>query len=212
MRTRTCLLVVAAIVAAISVRADVLFTFTTGVDGFVKGSWSSTGPAGWAGGAALQPTNTVGGWTMGDGGGPMKDLTSEPGALDLLASGTSRLSLDIIVDGTSFPPGTPGWYQVWLAGNSGGTAGWTQKMVVDSSHNAGDATMIPTHVNLAFTDVGWEPGDTWFQLFLGANSDAAVPVKFYVDNVQLAPVPEPSSALLLILGLGTLFIRNRSRR
>ena len=212
MRVRTCLIVAAALVAAFSGRgAELVYNFTTGVDGFVSGSWSSTGPAGWSGGAALQATNNAGGWTMGNGGGPMKDLTAEPGALDLIASGAARLSFDVIVDGSSFKPATPGWFQVWIAGNSGGTAGWTQKMVVDSYHNADDATMVSTHVDVPYADVGWQAGDTWYQLWLGANSDGAAPVNFYVDNVRLQ-VPEPSSAMLLILGVVGLFIRNRSGR
>lgn len=194
-------------------QAQILDNFDSGLGEWTRAAWSATGPDGWGGGASLQATNTAGGWTMGGGGGPMREYgsTEENATMRALAdSGAGRLSLDVILDGTSFPAGQQGWYQINMAGNSDGSAGWTQveKITGDGWHNADDATLFTWHVDVAFSDVGWEAGDTWFQLWLGANSAGDFPVQFYIDNVQ---VPEPTSFALTGLGAAALLLFRRRR-
>ncbi|HOW71548.1 MAG TPA: PEP-CTERM sorting domain-containing protein [Phycisphaerae bacterium] len=203
--------VVSLLATVVPTRADLAFTFDTGVDGFTNIAWSAGGPAGWPDAAAVKATSASGGWTMG-ATGPFKPFpwnTGEQLAMQALANvPTARLDFDVILDGTSFPAGAAGWYQVHMAGNSDGTSGWTQQKVVDGWHDADDATLLVTHVDLPIAKAGWEAGDTWFQLYFGTNSDAAFPVAFYLDNVTIT-VPEPASALLLLGGFGVVAFRRR---
>ena len=192
---RNALAAMGAVLVATCAQAQFTDTFDADLDGWQRAAWSSTGPDGWAGGASMQATNTAGGWTMGGGGGPTREYAGdEVATIQALAdAGAGRLSLDVMVDGSSFPEGQQGWYQVNMAGNSDGSANWTQvdKITGDGWHNADDATLFTWHVDVSFEDIGWEAGDTWFQLWLGANSAGDFPVQFYIDNVQ---VPEPTIA------------------
>ena len=135
----------------------------------------------------------------------MQALANDPNA---------RLKLDVMVDGTSFPAGEETWYQFILVGNSDGSAGWTQIQLLEGWQNADQADLRTWHFDMSFADLGWEPGDTWFQMYTGANSDSAVPVNFYMDNVvAYAPVPEPATLTLVALsaGVGMLLLRRRRR-
>jgi hypothetical protein len=129
----------------------------------------------------------------------------------MAASGNGRVSFDIYVDGTSFNPGVGVWYSLNMAGNSGGSTGWTQidKLSGDAWHNADDAVKYLTHVDKSFSDLGWASGDGWFQIQWGSNSDGAQRVNFYLDNVNVYLVPEPSTVALLGLGAVALLIRRR---
>lgn len=190
--------------------ASLLYTFNTDVEGFQSVSWQAAAPAGWPGLPAVQQTHTAGGWQMlmtkefswEAGGGAanqqlaMQALANDPGA---------RVVFDIMVDGSSFPAGAATWYQFYFVGNSDGAAGWTQTQVVDGWHNADDPTLLTWHVDKPFSALGWQPGDTWFQLWTGTNSDGAAPVNFYLDNVMLTPEP----ATLALLGFGALALQRR---
>ena len=193
--------------------ADSLFYgFDTGVSGFTKVEWSQTGPANSTSGAAIFVTNSVGGWRLGSSS--VKDFTFEAGEQQVMqalaAGGDGRLSFDILVDGTSFGTvGTANWYQTWIAGNSDGTTGWTQVNAADKWHNAGDTASYVYHVDLAFSQLGWQAGDSWYQIQFGANSEASFPYSYYIDNVTV--VPEPSTGLLVLGGLSLLALHMRRR-
>lgn len=191
-------------------RADLSYTFDSDFQGFKNTIWS-------AGHQAIQPTNALGGWTMGNGGGPNVDfgalgLTAEIDSM--AASGNGRVAFDIYVDGSSFNPGVGVWFSLNTAGNSGGSAGWTeiQKLSGDAWHNADDAAQYLTHVDKSFAELGWASGDGYYQLLWGSNSDGAQRVNFFVDNVAIYQVvPEPSTFVLAGLGAATLWLVRRRK-
>jgi hypothetical protein len=129
----------------------------------------------------------------------------------IAAAGNGMISFDIMVDGSSFPAGVANWYSLNMAGNSDGALGWTQtdRLSGDAWHNADDPALISTHVEKTFAEMGWEPGDSWFQIFLGANSADDFPVGFYIDNLTI--VPEPSVFALAGLGAVLLLLVRRHR-
>ena len=198
-----------------TVHAGLVYTFDTDVEGFQNVSWKATAPAGWSGIPTVQQTHTAGGWQMvntkefswGPGGGSanqqleMQALANSPAA---------RIAFDVMVNGNSFPPGVAAWFQFNVVGNSDGSAGWTQRenlFTISGWHNADDPALVTMHIDQPFSFFGWQPGDTWFQLWTGSNSDGAVPVNFYLDNVILTPEP----ASLALLGLSTLVLMRRRR-
>lgn len=216
MKSRTILITIAAALGlCASASADLKYTFNSDVEGFQNVSWQTTQPVGWAGlpGSIMQ-THTAGGWQMqltkefawGPGGGS----TNQQTAMQALANlgDNAHLSFDVMVNGTSFPAGVAGWFQFNIAGNSDGTVGWTQLaniFTISGWHNADDPAMVTMHFDYAFSQLGWQPGDSWFQLNTGANSDAAFPVNFYLDNLTAyAVVPEPS--IFAVAGLGATLL------
>lgn len=197
--------------AGLAHAADLTYDFPTDVQGFANVSWQATAPTGWAGlPGAVKTAHTVGGWQMQ----LMKEFNFEAGggapdqqvAMQQLAhlGPDARFKFDIMVDGGSFPAGAQTWYQLNVVGNSDGTVAWTQNGITFPAgwHNADDATLLSAHVDQPFSSFGWQPGDNWFQLHVGSNSEGAVPVNFYLDNVVAYAVPEPGT--LAIFGLGAL--------
>jgi hypothetical protein len=203
--------------ASFSFSADLLYTFDTDAQGFHNTGWSS-------GLQAIQATNGTGGWSMGSGGGPNVDFGSlalNSTIATMASTGNGHISFDMLVDGNSFQGGnwpSGGWYQLHFAGNSDGSTGWTQDPPpfgpnpVNANHAAGDTALYNYHFDMTFAQLGWQAGDSWFQLFWGGNSDAANPLRFYVDNVHIYTVPEPSLLSLAALSAGSVVVWLRRRR
>lgn len=220
MRTRiAALLGLLAAGVALQAQPQLLYTFDSGVEGFQNVVWRPDPPAGWAGGPTIQQNHTAGGWqnlltkefSWGPGGGSDNQQLAMQTIVNYGA--LARISMDVMVDGNSFPPDTSGWFQLTIVGNSDGSMGWTQRenqFTPSGWHNANDNTLYTLHIDQPLSWLGWEPGDTWFQLWTGANSDSAFPVNFYLDNVRIYVVPEPGVLALFGLGVGML-LRRRHR-
>lgn len=196
------------LIAATGARADLTYTFDSDAQGFTGGAWS-------AGRQAFQATPTAGGWTLG--AGPFHEF-AWPEQIDMQSlanSGTARISFTLSVDGGSWTPGVAQWFQFHYAANSDGSASWTQDASggdpVNDWHNADDTTLRSWTFDHSFGEMGWQPGDSWFQLYFGSNSDGSAPVKFYVDDVHVySAVPEPS--ILALVGLGGAALLSGRRR
>ena len=182
--------------------ATLEYTFDADVEGFTNVAWQS--------GGTVQMTHTAGGWQVpqikefawvAGGGAPVEQVAMQ----ELASDPAATISFDVSVDGGSFPAGAETWYQLIIVGNSDGATGWTQTQLTDSWHDVDDATLITQHFDMPFTDLGWDSASTWFQLYMGTNSDGAVPVNYYIDNVVL--IPEP--ATMVLLGLGALVLRRK---
>jgi hypothetical protein len=214
MKSRTILITIAAALGlCASASADLIYTFNTdiGSDFTQNAAWSAH-----LGGTA-QSTMTNGGWTLGSGlkkefssqagGGVANQQTTMQGYAN---AGNYRVAFDMMVDGTSFPVAGSDWYQFQVAGNSDGTAGWTQVNTVTGLwHNDGDQTLLSWHVDESFVDMGWQPGDSWFQIYFGVQS-GAIPVDYYIDNLTVyQAVPEPSMFAVAGLGAAVLLVFRR---
>ena len=212
------LTIAAAVGLCASASADLTYTFGTDVEGFQNVSWQATAPVGWSGIPTVKQTHTAGGWqnlltkefSWGPGGGNANQQLEMQALANL--GDNAHLSFDVMLDGTSFPAGVSTWYQFGVTGNSDGSVGWTQNgsiFTAGSWHNANDPTLVTQHFDLPFSALGWQPGDTWFQLWTDSNSDGAVPVNFFLDNVTVYAVPEPSLFALAGLGAAALLIFRR---
>lgn len=211
---------VAAVLAALAFSASaygaLVYTFDNDEEGFQNVAWAPSDPASWADAPTVVQTHQAGGWQMmmtkefawGPGGGSDNQQT----AMQALANlPSARISFDAMIDGSSFPAGAQTWFQLNIVGNSDGTKGWTQTdnlFTASGWHNADDPAMITMHFDFPFSQLGWEPGDQWFQFWTGTNSDNAVPVNFYLDNVMVTP--EPAAIALLAMGGLVLIHRRRS--
>jgi len=197
------------VISTTSARADLNFTFDTDAQGFSGGAWS-------AGRQAFQATPAAGGWNLG--GGPFHEF-AWPEQVDMQSlanSGTARISFTLSVDGGTWTPGVAQWFQFHYAGNSDGGASWTQDAgggdPVNDWHNADDNSLRSWTFDHSFAQMGWQPGDSWFQLYVGSNSDGSAPVKFYIDDVHVySAVPEPSLVALVGLGSSALLITCRRK-
>jgi hypothetical protein len=197
--------------------ADLVWTFDTALPS-ANGTFTG-GTVGWNSTyKAAQYTGTAGGWTLG-GDGPKFEFTgtAQTTMQQIANAGDGHISFDLTLSATmSYNSGgwTSGdWLQVHFAGNSDGAHGWTQDPApygpnpISGNYNpaASDTTL---HVDLPFSAVGWDPGDTWFQMFFGANS-ATKPVQFLIDNIHAYEVPEPGALALGGLAVTALLIFRR---
>jgi hypothetical protein len=217
-KTLLTIVTVAGLTAAAN--ADLSYTFNADAEGFQNVSWQAAAPVGGSGIPTVQQTHTAGGWQMlltkefswGPGGGNANQQLEMQALANQGAN--AHLSFDVMVDGTSFPAGAGVWYSFNVVGNSDGAAGWTQIEHLFTAggewHNPDDPTLFTQHIDLTFGQLGWQPGDTWFQFYTGANSDGAYPVNFFLDNLTAyAIIPEPTSFALAGLGAVALLIFRR---
>ncbi len=219
MKLAKTILTIAVVGFTAAANADLFYGFNTDVEGFQNVSWQATSPVGWPGIPTIKQTHAAGGWqsfltkefSWGPGGGSANQQLE----MQALANqgDNAHFAFDVMVDGTSFPAGVAGWYQFTAIGNSDGTAGWTQKedlfKGVATWHNADDPALLTLHIDQPFSFFGWQPGDTWFQFWTVANSDASMPVNFFLDNVHAYVVPEPTAFALAGLGAAVLMIFRR---
>jgi hypothetical protein len=204
----------------IGAQADLLYDFSSGLDGF-QNVTLEPGPAGWLGAPTAKMTHTAGGWQLplvkefawGPGGGSANQQTEMQNlAWGDLDGNEARVSFDVMIDGASFPPGVATWFNFNVVGNSDGPLGWTQHenlFTVSGWHNADDPALLSMHIDQPFSYLGWEAGDTWFQIYAGSNSEA--PVNFYMDNFHMYLVPEPTTFSLAGLGALALLISRRRK-
>lgn len=209
------LTIIAAVGFTAAANADLIYTFDTDAEGFQNVTWQAAAPTGWLGNPTVKQSHTAGAWQMmmtkefswGPGGGSANQQLEMRA---LAARGDYKITFDVMVDFFSFEPmGTPGWFQLNIVGNSDGAKGWTQiDKLIEGWQNAGQMDLRTWHFEVGFQELGWQPGDTWFQFWTGANSDGGVTVNFYLDNVMCV-VPEPSMFALAGLGAALLILRRR---
>jgi hypothetical protein len=202
----------------IGANAGLTYDFSSGLDGFVNASLEPA-PAGWSGGMAGKISYAGTGWTSplikefawGPGGGNANQQTEMQSlAFGDLDGNEARLQFDIIIDDASFPNNAATWFQFYRIGNSDGPLGWTQTQIIDGWHDPaspGNSGLRTWHVDVPFSAMGWEAGDSWFQVFVGLNGGA--PVNYYIDNVVATLVPEPATFSLVGLGALALLISRR---
>jgi hypothetical protein len=194
--------------------ASLLYTFDTSASGSDGGGFNA-GTFAWNSSLqAVQATDTGGGWTMGSGGGPQFEFAwpSQSTVQAIAIAGDGRLSFDFSVDPNSFVGTWTDWdyFQLHFAGNSNG-GGWTQDAgggnPVDTNYHPG--TSGSWHFDESFAQMGWTPSATYFQLAVGANSATGHSVQFYIDNISVSEVPEPTTFALIGLGTAGLLIFRR---
>ncbi len=207
---RICAVTVIALAVTGIAQAQLSLTFDSDVQGVAGASWVAAGPGG---SAMIQANAAAGGWTMGSTG--MKKEYSwgfgQQEITALLGNPGAKLDFDLYLDGSSFPNDAGTWFSVNMAGNSDGAQGWTQIEHLTAGwewRNQGEMTLHTYHITKTFAQLAWQPGDTWFQIFLGSNSDADKPIRFYVDNIIITP--EPATGLILLGGLALVVRRRRA--
>lgn len=216
----------AALLPTVSQAQQLQYSFETSANGWgTTANFAPTGPA--TDGVASAKSNAVaGGWNLGahafNFGG--SDLNGDSindnvtmAAID--ATGLGTVSFDVIIDhATSFPAGGGTWYSINFAANSVG--GWTQFENIHSGnpsmgwHDDSSTGILTVSLSYTFAQLNWDGvGVNWYQMNLGTNSDGAKPVNFYVDNIVISAIPEPSTyglfAGLLVLGCAAGKTRRR---
>ena len=148
------------------------------------------------------------------------------------------LSFDLLIDTTASEGSLvgatgPGWLQPVVIANStnagaGGVGGWDQNIMGSDNLAAGSIPwptvngvesisvslpIIPTAGGVVADD-GQLLFDTtgWSELHMGINSEGAAfsgPFTVYIDNLEITSIPEPSTALLALVGMMGIFRRRR---
>lgn len=192
--------------------ADLSYTFNTDVEGFTGVQWWADYPTLWADKPSIQTTFTGTGWqqqqikefSYGPGGGSAE----QQGEMQRLANtGFARISFDVMADEFTDPTPSNPWDQTYIIGNSDGAKGWSQNTVATPGWQPGMNGFWSGHFDLSFDQMGWQPGDTWFQMVWVMNGGD--PINYYFDNFKLYEVPEPGMFALAGLGAAALLIFRR---
>jgi hypothetical protein len=136
--------------------------------------------------------------------------------------GFVNVSFDLTIEDLN-PPYTyavdgGNWAAFQLSGNS--LSGGGGYVVAGSSaypsgglwSPSGDNSVITYAMSYTGTQLGWssDPGN-WFQLIFIANSSGTDGQAFYIDNLTITPIPEPTSCALVGLGAAALLIFRRRK-
>lgn len=219
MKTRTLLTTFSAISLAVTLQAQVIGDFEGAMEpgwnvtfgsGVVSSDWASTGTS------SLKLTPSAGGFSWAV---QFNDLTTA----QKLAS-THYLRLDVHWESAQWQPdaGNNGWVR-WDQGSlNSATGGWgqtTDANITDSANPSYPGSWDPNSwgashtrtLTYNFTGLGNTPGGGWGQFNLSYNFGNIETIgSFYVDNVQLVAVPEPTT--LALAGLGSLALVLARRR
>jgi len=128
--------------------------------------------------------------------------------------GFVQVSFNLIVDDwTTYPLGTPNWSQFQLQANSAsGGGGWTATPAFTMpSYNGTDSGVQTYARSYTSTQLGWTSlAGNWFQLIFVGNSNPDT-FRFYINDLTITPVPEPTSLALAGLGAAALLIFRRRK-
>jgi hypothetical protein len=166
-------------------------TASGGWSGWISGSSSPGQEANQASLSALDP-GAIAAWSAGSGYGP--------GTL-LANSGT--ITMDVY--GGNFTDWN--WWGVTFNYNGH----WDPFFASTSSNFTGADGRDWTHYVIPYTLSNVPAGLSYFQMAIAQNAGAIGGQTFYVDNIQVTPVPEPGTFALLGLGVLSLFFVVRRR-
>lgn len=206
------------------------YTFPTSTNpGFTGWNWAAASPNGDMTGGALQANYTASGWQQSAqvdfgvaGTSQNGNYNGNADIFNMLSAGPVNVSFNIIVDGaTTFAAGASDWYKFTMIGNSLG--GWKQQPDFGFNdfgntpgsgtgwHNAGDTSIQTYAMSYTSTQLGWTAaaGD-YYQLIFVGNSGSS-PFDFYIDDLTISPVPEPTTLALAGLGAAALLIFRRRK-
>jgi hypothetical protein len=218
MKRSSLLTALCAVAAATTLQGQVIGDFEGSLDpGWVVTAGTGTPVTTWAssGSYSLQVTPAASGFAWGL---QFNDIPT----VDKLTS-SHYLQFDVYWDSSEWLPETGGdaWVR-WDIGSLNSEAGWqqiTDAEITDPANPSYPGSWDPfnwgaTHqrtLTYDFTGLGYDvSGATWAQFNLSYNLGGAETIgNFYIDNVQLVPVPEPTTFALL--GLAGLLITVRRR-
>jgi hypothetical protein len=140
----------------------------------------------------------------------------------LEASGGVNVSFNLIIDNLTYPYTYPidggNWAAFQLTGNSlsggGGyiNAGSGAYPSGGVWSPANDLSVTTYAMSFTGTQLGWSADpNNWFQLIFIGNSSGTDGLAFYIDDLTITPVPEPTSLALAGLGAAALLIFRRRK-
>lgn len=219
------------LVLATACHAAVTFTFDTTLEGFEPAnfgdgsantavSYSTVNGGSMAISNSRTPANVFG--TFGDvakfftnnnqTAGSMKALVYS----ELLSAATNggTISYDVIFTSTSFTGTTPGFAEVGLFSQGGGAFD-RERVQYNSTQLGASNTRITVPFSVALPQANNDGAafiggnNNSFQLGFASNFNNATNFTYYIDNLTIAAVPEPTS--IALLGLGSILLARRKR-